>query len=73
MEIKINLLEAASEIAHNQLVEEEFNSANYEQKQHAEESLLTLDGETTIYTEEAQDRFNTLYDEWFNRLLTYKI
>lgn len=60
MERKINIIEVASELAHLKLVEIV-----------GDESLLFEDPEAAItsYTEEHQDTFNTLYDEYFDILL----
>ena len=52
MNITINALELASELAHDELVRT-FTGKIY---------MSETDG-ITYYTEEAQDRFNELYDE----------
>jgi hypothetical protein len=60
MERKINIIEAASELAHKKLVEEV-----------GDENLLFEDPEASIqtYTDEHQDTFNDLYDEYYSLLL----
>ena len=60
MERKINIIEAAAELAHKRLVEIVGN-----------EDLLYEDPQAGIlmYTDEHQDTFNDLYDEYFDLLL----
>lgn len=55
-EIKINILELASELAHNDLVE----SVGDENKLFEDPTAGM-----TSYTEEAQDKFNELYDYYY--------
>lgn len=58
MNIKINIIEAASELADKELNE-----------QYSEYFIIyEEDEEETRYTEEAQDKFNELYDKYFNIL-----
>lgn len=65
MEIKINLLEAASELAH------EIVCAKFEDDENSiyEEPFAGV----TNYTEEAQELFNEWYDHYYNLLLNYKL
>lgn len=65
MEIKIDLLEAASELAH------EIVCAKFEDDEHSiyEEPFAGV----TNYTEEAQDIFNEWYDHYYNLLLNIKL
>lgn len=60
MERKINIIEAASELAHRDLVEIV-----------GDENLLFEDPVACIqtYTDEHQDTFNDLYDEYYSLLL----
>lgn len=60
MEIKIDLLEAASELAH------EVVCAKFEDDDNAiyENTTDTV----TVYTEEAQDLFNEWYDHYYDLL-----
>lgn len=60
MEIKIDLLEAASELAH------EVVCAKFEDDDNAiyENTTDTI----TVYTEEAQDLFNEWYDHYYDLL-----
>lgn len=62
MDIKINILEVASELADRDLqIEFDFD-----------ESLIYHDdGEVCIYTDEAQDMFNDLYDYYYDFLLSF--
>jgi hypothetical protein len=63
MERKINILEAASELAHRDLVMMA-GGPDWEY-----ELWEDQDAEVLVYTEEWQDRFNDLYDEYFDILL----
>jgi hypothetical protein len=63
MTIKINIIEVASELAANELIENWQYSIRIYKK---------LDETETIYTEEAQEIFNTLYDKYFNFLYNYQ-
>ena len=65
MNITINLLEVASELAH------EIVCAKFEDN----EDLIYRDknAESTEYTENAQDLFNEWYDIYYDKLLNYKI
>jgi hypothetical protein len=62
-EIRINILELASELAHRELVE------NFG------ESIKIFEDEQagiTHYTDEAQDIFNDLYDKYFHLIESFK-
>ena len=60
MERKINIVEAASELAHKNLVEGvTFESDLFEDP----------DAQLLTYKEDVQDEFNNLYDEYFELLL----
>lgn len=59
MERKINIIEAASELAHRDLVEGvTFESDLWEDP----------NADTLRYKEDVQDEFNDLYDEYFSLL-----
>ena len=59
MTIKINIIEVASELAANELNENwQYSIRIYEE----------VDETETIYTEEAQEIFDTLYDKYYNFL-----
>jgi hypothetical protein len=64
MNITINILEVASELAHKEL-ERRFG---YEQ----EMIYVAPTDAITYYTEHAQDLFNTLYDEFYYLLWNLK-
>ena len=59
MERKINIIEAASELAHRDLVE----GVTFESDLWEDPSADTL-----RYKEDVQDEFNDLYDEYFSLL-----
>jgi hypothetical protein len=55
MNVTVNILELASELAHADLV------------LHMSYGAIYKDGkESTTYTEEAQDEFNDLYDKYYS-------
>lgn len=59
MTIKINIIEAASELAANELIENwQYSIRIYEE----------IDETETIYTEEAQEIFDKLYDKYYDFL-----
>lgn len=64
MEITINLLEVASELA-NQIVHAEFNDDE-------REIYTVTNNDETIYTEDAQETFNEWYDYYYDFLLNLK-
>jgi len=64
MKININLLEAASELAH------EVVCAKFEDN----DNLIHMeDADGIYYTEEAQDLFNEWYDHYYNLLLKLQL
>jgi hypothetical protein len=68
MEVKINILEIASELAHRGTVL--ISSLNHQvDLETAEEIILQEVDGTSRYTDEAQDTFNNLYDTWFDFIL----
>lgn len=63
MTIKINIIEVASELAANELIENwQYSIRIYDE----------IDETETIYTEEAQEIFDKLYDKYFNFLYNYQ-
>jgi hypothetical protein len=64
MDIKVNVLELASELAHKDLVE-----------MVGDENKLFEDPTAgiTVYTEHAQDKFNELYDYYYDVILNCKL
>ena len=69
MEIKINLVEVATKLAHNRLLdklnltEEESISQIYE---------ILPDSEDLTYREDIQIMFDEFYDEYYNEILMFK-
>ena len=64
MELKINIVEAAAELAEQKVVEHfEDLKVVYQQEENGD----------TIYTEEAQEVFNAEYDEIFTKLVDCKV
>ena len=69
MEIKINLAEVATKLAHNRLLEqlmmteEESISRIYEDDE---------DSDSLTYREGVQELFNEFYDEYYNEILMLK-
>jgi hypothetical protein len=65
MNITINLLEAASELAHESMIESMLRSNNIM----SPDEVYLIDGSgDTYYTDSAQDVFNKHYDYFFNQL-----
>lgn len=64
MEIKINIVEVASELAHKEL-EKQFVFSSKDIYEWVNDS-------ESKYTETAQDVFNVLYDEYYDFLLKLK-
>lgn len=65
MEIKINIVQTATELAHERLLE------NYTDIQYNEEVVYEQDEddeEITRYTEEAQKIFDSWYDYYYDKL-----
>lgn len=68
MDIKINLLELASEMAHRELLLQtciEFGISEDE----AEGKITYLTHDVVRYKEEYQDKFNTLYEQFYDSVL----
>ena len=63
MNVTINILELASELASYELEESWGDSMK----------IWEEDGDGTKYTEEAQDIFNGLYDHYYSLIENYKI
>ena len=64
MNVTVNILELASDLAHNEL-ETSFN----------EEAVVIYkeDEDTFVYTDEAQEVFNELYDKYYSIIENLKI
>ena len=65
MEITINLLEVASELAH-EIVCAKFEDDDNEIYDNATDTI-------SVYSEQAQDLFNEWYDYYYNLLINLKI
>jgi hypothetical protein len=65
MNIEINLLEAASELAHEQVIRDMLLSGKITT---INDIYVKHDDGTSGYTEDAQDIFNNLYDHYYNLL-----
>lgn len=63
MNKEINVLEIASELADKRL------RIQWEYEGRADEITIEDDGGCMIYTEEAQDMFNTYYDEYYDMIV----
>jgi hypothetical protein len=71
MEIKINLLEVASELAELRMYEP-FKKAGYTFDQYVSR-VNVEDNDVLSFKEEYQDEFNMWYDHYYNEILKYKI
>jgi hypothetical protein len=71
MEIKINLLEVASELAELRMFRP-FEMAGYTKQQFISKVMVEKDD---VFTYRAcyQDEFNMWYDHYYNEILKYKI
>jgi hypothetical protein len=71
--IKINVLEVASELAHEKLVNNWEESIKIYVNENADELRYTEEAQDIFrYTEEAQDIFAEYYDEYLNFLYAHK-
>jgi hypothetical protein len=66
--VSVNIVELASELAHEQTKIEMFNNHSLTDEENARLYVSATDGITT-YTDEAQDIFNRLYDYYYNVIL----
>ncbi len=64
MNVTVNILELASELAHNEL-ESVFNEVGV--------VIYNEDEDTFVYTDEAQEVFNELYDKYYTIIEHLKI
>lgn len=73
--VNINEVELATELAHDTLVQEVWDSFVDESTFVSQDEFndiiweLSEDGETYIYREEYQDMFNNLYDHYFEMIM----
>lgn len=70
-EININIIELASNLAHNRTLYESGDICNNEDEMFKQKSDYDYDPDCLSYTEEIQERFNEWYDYYFNEI--YKI
>ena len=68
MDIKINILEVASELADKDLERSLFDEGG---NNRFPNGLLIVGDEMTSYTDEAQDYFNERYDYWYDFLIQF--
>jgi hypothetical protein len=68
MEIKINVIELASELAHSRTLHESGDICNNEDDMFDD----PVDG-VQIYKEEIQDRFNEWYDYYLTEIKKYRL
>jgi hypothetical protein len=68
MEIKLNLLELASELAHSRTLYESGDICNNE-----DDMFEDINADVLTYKEEIQDRFNEWYDYYLSEIEKYKI
>lgn len=68
MEIKVNLLELASELAHSRTLYESGDICNNE-----DDMFEDTNADVLTYKEEIQDRFNEWYDYYLSEIEKYKI
>jgi hypothetical protein len=60
MDVLVNIVELASELAHNRTLYESGDICNNE-----DEMYIQDDPDCLIYKDEIQERFNNWYDEYF--------
>ncbi len=68
MEISVNLLELASELAHSRTLYESGDICNNE-----DDMFEDINADVLTYKEEIQDRFNEWYDYYLSEIEKYKI
>lgn len=61
---RINIIELASNLAHEELINEYENLSENKEKLFPNGIFIDEDEETTRYSEEAQDIFNSYYDKY---------
>jgi hypothetical protein len=69
--VRVNIVELASELAHEQTKIEMFNNHSLTDEENARLYVSATDGITT-YTDEAQDIFNRLYDYYYTVISQWK-
>lgn len=71
MNVTINLLETASELADLAVRREMCNNENIEEGDGQWEKVYVQNDNVITYTEEAQKLFNDIYDYYYNVILKY--
>ena len=69
MNIEINMVEVASELAHDAMINEMFRDEIII----TEEEVFIEDDETTKYTDTAQEIFNKHYNYFYDKLFNLKL
>lgn len=72
MEVRINILEVASELAEKELNKIEGLATRYGLQNPFPNGIYIEDEEETRYTEEAQTIFDELYDDYYDMLWQLK-
>ena len=68
MEVEINILELASELAHDRVIE---HFEQYTTDEDVLDKLINVwDEDCSTYTEDAQDVFNEWYDVYYDKILS---
>lgn len=70
MEIRINIVEVASELAHDAMVKDAFNEEIIIGSQ--DEVYVSIDEDELVYTDVCQEIFDKYYDYYYDRLLKLK-
>ena len=70
MEIRINIVEVASGLAHDAMVKDAFNEEIIIGSQ--DEVYVSVDEDELIYTDVCQETFDRYYDYYYDRLLKLK-
>lgn len=73
MNIKVNALELASELADLAVRTHICDNENLEQGDGEWERVYKMEDDIIVYTEQAQEIFNHCYDYYYNMLLKFKI
>lgn len=69
MDVTINVLECASELAHIRTLYESADICNNEDDMFKQEGDEGYDPDCLTYTEEVQDRFNSWYDFYYTEIM----
>lgn len=64
MDVIVNIVELASDLAHTRTLYESGDICLSE-----DEMFLDINSDTTVYTEEIQDRFNEWYDFYYSSIM----